>query len=82
MHIDYKDNVEKLNSNINNYSLEEQAILNVIKHNPTAKQKDIAIQINKSIRSVKNYMANMQNKGIIERKNGKRDGEWIIKGEK
>ncbi len=78
MHIDY-DNVSKIdNIEINNYSLEEQAILNVIRKNPSIKQEDIATQINKSLRTVKNYMAEMQKNGIIERKNGKRDGEWII----
>ena len=78
MHIDY-DNVSKTNNiEINSYSLEEQAILNVIRMNPSIKQEDIATQINKSLRTVKNYMAEMQKNGIIERKNGKRDGEWII----
>ncbi len=78
MHVDY-DNVSRTNNiEINNYSLEEQAILNVIRKNPSIKQEDIAIQINKSLRTVKNYMAEMQKNGIIERKNGKRDGEWII----
>ena len=78
MHIDY-DNVSKIdNIEINNYSLEEQAILNVIRKNPSIKQEDIATQINKSLRTVKNYMSEMQKNGIIERKNGKRDGEWII----
>ena len=78
MHIDY-DNVSKTNNiEINSYSLEEQAILNVIRMNPSIKQEDIATQINKSLRTVKNYMSEMQKNGIIERKNGKRDGEWII----
>ncbi len=78
MHVDY-DNVSRTNNiEINNYSLEEQAILNVIRKNQSIKQEDIAIQINKSLRTVKNYMAEMQKNGIIERKNGKRDGEWII----
>ena len=78
MHIDY-DNVSNTNNiEINNYSLEEQAILNVIRKNPSIKQDDIANQINKSLRTVKNYMAEMKKNGIIERKNGKRDGEWII----
>ena len=66
------------NIEINKYSLEEQAILNVIRINPSIKQEDIAMQINKSLRTVKNYMAEMQKNGIIERKNGKRDGEWVI----
>ena len=74
MHVDY-DNVSKTNNiEINNYSIEEQAILNVIRKNPSIKQEDITIQINKSLRTVKNYMSEMQKNGIIERKNGKRDG--------
>ena len=78
MHMDY-DNVSNLNNvKANNYSIEEQAILSVIKKNPSIKQEEIATQINKSLRTVKNYMAEMQKNGIIERKNGKRDGEWII----
>ena len=78
MHVDYKDNVEEINSNNNSLSLEEQAILNIIKNNPSIKQEEIATLINKSLRTVKNYMSEMQEKGLIERKNGKRDGEWII----
>ena len=78
MHIDYKENIEEISANVSSLSLEEQAILNIIKNNPTIKQEDIAFQINKSIRTIKNYMSEMQKKGIIERKNGKRDGEWIV----
>ena len=78
MHIDYKENVKEINNSGNNLSLEEQAILNIIKNNPSIKQEEIAIKINKSLRTVKNYMAIMQEKSLIERKNGKRDGEWII----
>ena len=78
MHIDYKENIEEINSNVSSLSLEEQAILNIIKNNPSIKQEDIALQINKSVRTIKNYMLEMKKKGIIERKNGKRDGEWII----
>ena len=78
MHIDYKKTIEEISSNVSSLSLEEQAIINIIKNNPTIKQEDIALQINKSIRTIKNYMSEMQKKGIIERINGKRDGEWII----
>ena len=79
MHVDYKDNIEAISSNINSLSLEEQAILNIIKNSPSVKQEEIATLINKSLRTIKNYMAEMQEKGLIERKNGKRDGKWIIK---
>ena len=78
MHIDYKETIEGIGSNVSSLSLEEQAILNIIKNNPSIKQEDIALQINKSVRTIKNYMSEMQKKGIIERKNGKRNGEWII----
>ena len=78
MHIDYKETIEEISSNVSSLSLEEQAILNIIKNNPSIKQEDIALQINKSVRTIKNYMSEMQKKGIIERKNGKRDGKWII----
>ena len=43
-------------------------------------QEEIAKQINKSPRTVKTRMMEMQEKGLIERKNGKRNGEWIVKG--
>ena len=78
MHIDYKETIEGISANVSSLSLEEQAILNIIKNNPSIKQEDIALQINKSVRTIKSYMSEMQKKGIIERKNGKRDGEWII----
>ena len=78
MHVDYKDNVEEITSNSNSLSLEEQAILNIIKNNPSIKQEEIATLINKSVRTVKNYMSKMQDKRLIKRKNGKRDGKWVI----
>lgn len=78
MHIDYKETIEEISSNVSGLSLEEQAILNIIRNNPSIKQEAIALQINKSVRTIKNYMSEMQKRGIIERKNGKRDGEWII----
>ena len=77
IHIDYIQSVDKLKGD-NNYTLQQQAIINIIKSNPSVKQEEIATQINKSLRTVKNYMEEMQEKGLIERKNGKRNGEWVI----
>ena len=34
--------------------------------------------INKSLRTVKTRMIEMQEKGLIARKNGKRNGEWVV----
>ena len=76
-HIDYEQDSEEILRN-NEYTLEEQAIINVIKDNPSIKQEEIADIINKSLRTVKTRMNEMQDKGLITRVNGKRNGEWII----
>jgi len=60
------------------YTLEEQAIINILKINLVITQEEISRQINKSVRTVKTYMAQMQEKGLIQRKNGKKNGEWIV----
>lgn len=76
-HIDYAN--DTISSKFNNkYTLEEQAIINIVKDNPLIKQEEIAIKINKSVRTVKTLMSEMQNKGLIARKNGKRNGEWEV----
>ena len=76
----YKDELKKNENNLksNNCTLEEQAIINILKINPATTQEEIAVQINKSLRTVKTYMAEMQEKGLIERKNGKKNGEWYV----
>ncbi|MBR4240702.1 MAG: winged helix-turn-helix domain-containing protein [Eubacterium sp.] len=58
--------------------MKEAAILKAIKNNPKITQKELADIIGKSDRTVKRYMDAMQEKGIIQRKNGKRNGEWQI----
>ena len=78
-HIDYIQSANDEEVNENNCTLEEQAIINILKANPNIKQEEIAEQINKSLRTVKTRMMEMQEKGMIERKNGKRTGEWEIK---
>lgn len=42
------------------------------------KQEEIANMISKSLRTVKTRMNEMQEKGLIARRNGKRNGEWIV----
>lgn len=67
------ENVQSANENNlggNNCTLEEQAIINILRINPATNQEEISKQINKSVITVKTYMAKMQEKGIIERKNG------------
>lgn len=60
-------------------TLEEIAVLNFLREQPKATQKEIAAHIGKSERTIKTITVNLSEKGIIERKNGKRNGFWEIK---
>jgi fido (protein-threonine AMPylation protein) len=76
-HIDFKN--KNNNNNLNcDYSLEEQAIINIIKDNENVKQEEIAYRTGKSIRTIKTIMGDMQNKGLIKRTNGRKNGNWEI----
>ncbi len=77
-HVDYLEDSNEKDLKSNSLTLEEQAIINIIKDNPTIKQAEIAKQINKSLRTVKTRMLEMQEKGIIARENGKKNSEWLI----
>ena len=76
-HLDYKNEDDMVNLS-NKYTLEEQVIINIIKNNQNIKQEEIAKLINKSLRTVKSIMKEMQEKGIIKRDSGKKNGKWII----
>lgn len=71
--------VQKCNICTLNCTLEEIAVLNFLQEQPKATQKEIAAHIGKSERTVKTITVNLTEKGIIERKNGKRNGYWEIK---
>lgn len=60
-------------------TLEEITVLNYLKEKPNATQKEIAQHIGKSERTVKSMTVNLSERGIIERKNGRRNGFWEIK---
>ena len=77
-HIDNIQSENTYNLKHNNYTLEEQAIINILKENPEITQEEIAHRINKSLRTIKSYMAEMKEKGLIERKNSKKNGEWVV----
>ena len=59
-------------------TLEELAVLRIIQQNPSATQKQIAVAIGKSERTVKTITVNLSTKGTIVRRNGKRNGYWEI----
>ena len=58
--------------------MEELAVLSLLKENAKMTQKQIAVEVGKSDRTVKRIMAALQEKGYLERKNGKRNGYWKI----
>ena len=87
MHIDYvdEDNSQSATSEIPKCqngtlecSLEELAILNLIKANPTVKQQELVDATGKSLRSIKRIMKSLQDKNYVRRENGKRYGKWEI----
>ena len=61
-----------------NCTLEEITVLNFLREHPKATQKEIAAHVGKSERTIKTITVNLTEKGIIERKNGKRNGFWEI----
>ena len=77
-HIDYVQEKNQNEIKSSNQTLEEQAIINILKENPRTTQEEIATKIDKSIRTVKSYMSEMQKKGLVGRKNSKKNGEWIV----
>lgn len=59
-----------------NCTLEEVAVLRIMHENPSATQKEIATAIGKSERTVKSITVVLQEKLIVKRVNGKRNGYW------
>ena len=72
---------EAVLSKCKNCTLEELAVLRILQQTPSATQKQIATAIGKSERTVKTLTVNLTNKGIISRRNGKRNGYWEINGQ-
>ena len=61
-----------------NCTLEETAVLRCIETNPKMTQKEMASTIRKSERTIKTITSNLVEKGIIIRRNGRRNGWWEI----
>ena len=61
-----------------NCTLEELAVLKTIEENPKITQTEIAKSIKKSASTVKRITSTLVDKGIIIRRNGRRNGWWEI----
>jgi DNA-binding Lrp family transcriptional regulator len=59
-------------------TLDEIAVLNLLKTDGKLTQTQIAESINKSARTVKTITKNLENKELITRINGKRFGYWKV----
>ena len=79
-HIRWQDEtaVQSANSKCINCTLEEVAVLDFLKQNPHATQKMVAEKNDKSERTVKTITKALQDKGLLARKNGKRNGVWEV----
>lgn len=87
LHLDYKEEeVQTAKSEVSNgkiclkgLPIEEKAVLEVIIANPEITQKNIASEIGKSERTVRNKINSLKEKGILERVNGKKNGKWEVR---
>lgn len=59
-------------------SLNELALLKMIKKNPSITQNELAEKMGKSVRTIKREMNELKEKGYIQRLNGKRNGKWEV----
>ena len=81
MHVSSQSIIKKVSkSQIDtlNCTLEELAVLKAILGNPHITQDGLKKAINKSIATVKRITISLQEKEMLARKNGKRDGWWEV----
>ena len=81
LHIDFESlnpEVSKSQNDTLKLNFEELALLKIIKDNPSITQKQLADKSGISLGTIKRRTVEMQQKGLIQRKNGKRNGEWKI----
>ncbi len=85
MHVDYSDAAKSATqsakvdvSKCQNCTLEELAILQAIAQNPAITQRELAATTGTSERTIKRRTVDLQEKGLLRRRNGKRNGLWEI----
>ncbi len=87
LHVEYKSDapVQSANAEISkcqngtlDCTLEELAVLKAVKANPAITQKELAVAVGKSERTIKTRTVALQEKGYLRRANGKRNGHWEV----
>ena len=72
-----KCQAENINGTLD-VTLDEMAVLNLLKADSKLTQKKISESIKKSERTVKTITTSLEKKGLITRINGKRFGYWKV----
>lgn len=85
MHVDYREedvstfqSSSKVHAETLECTLDELAILNLIKEEPTLTQQEIHAKLGKSLSFIKRATLSLREKGLITRVGGKRYGYWEI----
>lgn len=78
LHIDFQSDIQSDNSNNQNVTLDELALLKLIAQNPSITQIQLAEKMGVTDRTIKRKMKSLQEKGFIQRANGKGKGHWEI----
>ena len=78
LHIDFQSDIQSDNFNNQNVTLDELALLKLIAKNPSITQVQLAEKMGVTDRTIKRKMKSLQEKGLIQRANGKRNGHWEI----
>lgn len=74
MHVAYREPVEPAPI-VND---RENAIIEILRANPSITLDDVAERIGKSPRTVKTAIKSMRKRGILERVGSKKNGRWVI----
>lgn len=78
LHIDFQSDIQSDKSIEQNVTLDELALLQLISKNPSITQIQLAEKMQVTDRTIKRKMKLLQEKGLIQRINGKRNGYWKI----
>ena len=72
------NNSPELPPKCKNCTLEEIAVIKLIRSNPYLTQKELAAEIGKSERTIKSITVRLTKKGVMLRTGGRRNGHWEI----
>ena len=78
MHVAYKEPIEPATI-VNDRAT---AIIEILRANPSITLDEVAEKIGKSPRTVKTAVKSMQERGIVERVGGKKNGSWVVKSKR